>query len=164
MHQPFVDLLRHNLWANLRLIDVCTGLADGQLDAEAPGTYGGSRLTLVHILANEYGYAAAVRQGPPAHQFTRGDALPPLPALRDHARSSGEELIRLAAALVPDTILRGEFQGQPYEMPAAIPLMQAVNHGTEHRAHIVTILTGLGVVQPQLDMWAYWDSGEMRGA
>jgi uncharacterized damage-inducible protein DinB len=33
-------LFRHNLWANLRLLEQCAGLTDDQLKATAAGTYG----------------------------------------------------------------------------------------------------------------------------
>lgn len=35
-----VELYRHNTWANLRLLGVCQGLSDEQLDFRIEGTYG----------------------------------------------------------------------------------------------------------------------------
>src|SRR5262249_27627353 len=34
-----LELVRHNTWANVRLLDVCTGLTDEPLDTPAQGTY-----------------------------------------------------------------------------------------------------------------------------
>jgi uncharacterized damage-inducible protein DinB len=161
VNPPFVELLRHNLWANLRLLDACAGLEQHQLDASSPGTYGTVGATLVHIIANEYGYAAALRQSPPAGRLDYRAAFPGVDAMRAHARASGTELIEAAVSLDPNAILRGEYQGQPFEMPAMTPLLQAVNHGTEHRAHIATILTTLGIEPPEMDVWMYRDSGAM---
>ena len=42
-------------------------------------------------------------------------------------------------------------------MPASLLLLQAVNHGTEHRSQVATILTQLGVVPPEMDGWTYFD-------
>ena len=164
MNPPFVELLKHNLWANLRLLDACAGLDSDQLQASCPGTFGGVGKTLVHIFANEYGYAAALRQSPPAGRLDYGAAFPGITALRDHALASGNELIEAATGLAPDAVLRGEYQGQPFEMPAMTPLLQSVNHGTEHRAHIATILTTLGIEPPEMDVWMYRDSGAMGTA
>jgi uncharacterized damage-inducible protein DinB len=50
---PIVTLFRHNLWANLRLLDVCLGLRDEQLDATLVGTFGTIRATLFHIVGAE---------------------------------------------------------------------------------------------------------------
>jgi uncharacterized damage-inducible protein DinB len=34
-------------------------------------------------------------------------------------------------------------------------LTQILDHGTDHRSQVSTILTSIGVVPPQLDGWAY---------
>ncbi len=47
-------------------------------------------------------------------------------------------------------------------MPVSLFLLQAVNHGTEHRSQVATILTQLGVEPPEMDGWAYFfASGQM---
>ena len=47
-------------------------------------------------------------------------------------------------------------------MPVSLYLLQAVNHGTEHRSQVATILTQLGVEPPDMDGWAYiFASGHM---
>lgn len=152
------DLYRHNLWANLRLIDACERLPQGALDVTAPGTYGRIPDTLVHIIANEGGYAMTLRgasgtafPGAPGY----GDSFSGWAPIRDAARRTGEALIELAEGTPPGHILRGEFQGRPFEMTAGIPLIQAINHGTEHRAHITTLMTMAGAQPPALDAWAY---------
>ena len=33
--------------------------------------------------------------------------------------------------------------------------LQAINHATEHRAHVATILSQHGVAPPELDGWTY---------
>ena len=47
-------------------------------------------------------------------------------------------------------------------MPVSLFLLQAVNHGTEHRSQVATILTQLGVEPPEMDGWTYFfASGQM---
>jgi len=47
-------------------------------------------------------------------------------------------------------------------MPVPLFLLQAVNHGTEHRSQLATILTQLEVEPPEMDGWAYFfASGHM---
>jgi uncharacterized damage-inducible protein DinB len=41
-------------------------------------------------------------------------------------------------------------------MPVSLFLLQAVNHGTEHRSQVATILTQLGVEPPEMDGWTYF--------
>ena len=51
------DFFKHNLWANLRLLDACEQLSDAQLDATTKGVYGSVRETLRHLFSSEEGYA-----------------------------------------------------------------------------------------------------------
>jgi len=53
------------------------------------------------------------------------------------------------------------WRGESYEMPAALFLVQAINHATEHRTQIKTALTQAGITPPELDGWT-WDD-ERRG-
>jgi uncharacterized damage-inducible protein DinB len=47
-------------------------------------------------------------------------------------------------------------------MPASLILLQAVNHSTEHRSQVATILTQLQIEPPAMDGWAYFfASGHM---
>jgi uncharacterized damage-inducible protein DinB len=44
-------------------------------------------------------------------------------------------------------------------------LLQAVNHSTEHRSQIATILTQLGIEPPSMDGWTFFfDAGHMTDA
>jgi uncharacterized damage-inducible protein DinB len=40
-------------------------------------------------------------------------------------------------------------------MRAALLLTQSINHSTEHRSHVMTVLTQVGVEPPELDGWFY---------
>lgn len=156
------ELFRHNLWANLRVLDACAGLNDEQLDATAPGTYGRVRDTLLHILACEEIYVNLLTGHEPVHTLSAGGGFPSFDELRERAHRSGEELINIAARIEPAQVLRGTWrtkpyawQGKPFAIQAAIPLIQAINHGTEHRAHVMTVLSQIGVKPPALDAWGY---------
>lgn len=154
------EMFKHNLWANLRLLETCGKLSDDQLDASAPGTYGRIRDTLVHLVGAEQNYVALLTREYHERPLRFGDAFPGIADLQERARWSGERLIALAGRVDPDEILRGTRQGQPYAISVAIPMIQAINHATEHRAHVITILSQLGVSWPDLDSWAY---GEATG-
>jgi uncharacterized damage-inducible protein DinB len=157
MSEILVELFKHNAWANARLLDVCAGLSDEQLDASVPGTYGSVRSTLVHIVGAEASYAARLRsEAPPARL---GEATS-VSELREHARRSGEALVALAAQTPDEHVLRGTWRDQPYVLPASTVFIQAINHATEHRTQVATILTQQGITPPDLDGWTY---GRMQG-
>jgi uncharacterized damage-inducible protein DinB len=156
MPQTLVDLFRHNRWANLVLVDACALLQPAQLAATVPGALGPVVSTLWHIAKNEEAYAATIAsEARPAQP----PAQPSLAELRGRLSRAGTRLVELAGSLEPGSILRGEWQGQPYEMPASVPLLQAINHGTEHRGQITLALTSAGVTPPALDIWAWSEAG-----
>lgn len=155
-----VELFQHNLWANLRLLDACATLSDEQLEASAAGTYGRVRDTLVHLLAAEERYVRLLTGEGPKQPLRESDGFPGLKELRKRARRSGQALVKVAARARPNRILRGVRGGEPYAISVKVPLIQAINHATEHRAHVVTSLSQHGVTVPDLDGWAY---GEETG-
>lgn len=164
MTTTIAELFQHNRWANLRLLDLCSGLDDQRLDATAPGTYGRVRDTLVHLLAAEERYLTLLTGQAPEKPLREGGGFPGFEELRERARRSGDELARVAARIEPTTALRGTRQGKPYTVQAVVPLIQAINHATEHRAHVVTILSQHGVEPPALDGWAYGREQGFMGA
>src|SRR5438876_57097 len=155
MISALVEMFQHNLWANLRLLDACTDLVDDQLAATATGTYGPLGDTLVHLLAAEERYVSLLTDHEHDQPLMEEQPWPGLPELQKRAQASGAALIALAPRLRPQRIFRGTRRGRPYEFRAAIPLVQAINHATEHRAHVTTILTQLGIEPPALDGWNY---------
>jgi len=50
-------------------------------------------------------------------------------------------------------------RGEPYVLPALVPLSQAIHHANDHRSQIATLLTHQGIEPPDLDVWAYHDAG-----
>lgn len=148
-------MFAHNLWANLRLIDACAGLSQEHLDATVPGTYGTIRDTLAHTIATEERYLVAFTGEQPTSPLQREEVVG-LPELRELARRSGEGFAAAAARSGEDEILRGvRRNGQPFTLPASTIFLQAINHATEHRAQVSTILTQVGVEPPVMDGWMY---------
>ena len=155
-HPILADLFRHNLWANLTLIDLCATLPDEILETNVPGTYGGIRQTLHHMVGAEERYLAALVAGPERRNPTLEETAPDLATVREHARQSGEGFIAYAETVEGNPTLHVTWRGQAYEMPAALFLVQAINHATEHRTQIKTALTQAGITPPELDGWT-WD-------
>lgn len=153
-----VELFRHNTWANLHLIDFLKNVDREVLEAAQPGTFGSIGHTLVHIVANEQAYLASIEGRPPTSPLFGATTIPSLAELAELARESGQQLESAAAAMQHSDRISGDFGGRPFEMAAFVPLLQSINHGTEHRGQVATILGAAGVEPPQLDCWALWDS------
>ena len=155
MADLFSELFKHSLWANLRLLDVCERLDDAQLERTVVGTYGSIRDTWVHLVAAEGRYVALLSDRQPDQSFGERTGFTTWEDLRERARHSGEGLITIASDFDAARVLRGIRSGEAYALPAIVPMIQAINHATEHRVHIAAILTQLGVEPPTLDGWQY---------
>ena len=151
---PLVELFRHHLWANLRLLDSCEHLTDAQLDATVHGTYGSIRRTLTHLAGAEESYLARLTGERPADAIQAGEVLAPA-ELRAHLRRSGEGLIKAAQQVGALGSIRVAWGENVWQVPLGIILAQAINHATEHRAQINMIITQQGLEPTDVDGWAY---------
>ena len=143
-------LFRYNLWANLRLFDVCLKLDNAQLDHSDPGTYGSIRSTLTHLLRSEERYLFFL-----TGQENSLPAEPAMAELIERVRQSGETLIQFATNMQPDAQARVGPEAEI--MPATIVLLQTIQHSHEHRTHVATLLGQLGIVPPALSGWDFYD-------
>jgi uncharacterized damage-inducible protein DinB len=158
MSEILVEMFRHNTWANERLFDACEGLNDTQLDATLVGTFGSIRDTLVHIAGAQERYVALLtgsgRSGTPRERRSfEGFA-----ELKASVSSSSKALEDIAAQARPGDTVTAHYQGQEYTLPNWLPLVQAINHATEHRVQVAAILTQQGIEPPSMDGWNYHDN------
>jgi uncharacterized damage-inducible protein DinB len=152
--EPLVELFRHHLWANLRLLDACEALTDTQIEATVPGTFGSIHATLIHLAGSDESYLARLTGVRPADAIGKGAVLG-IAELRAHIRRSGEGLIEVARRASTIGRVRVAWDEQAWQFPASIILIQAINHATEHRAHVMTIMTQLGLEPPDVSGWEY---------
>ncbi len=164
MSELFLDIYKHNLWANETLLEACQSLPDEVLAANAVGTYGSIRDTLVHLLAAEGRYLSAMKGDKelPADALKEGD-FPGIAALKEHARASGDAITRFAASARSNQIMKIHRGGQHFEIPLSTFFAQVINHATEHRSHVCTILTQRGTEPPRVDVWGYWEAATVKG-
>ncbi len=146
-----IKLFEHNNWANGKIIEVCSTLSAEQLDAEPHSvTKGNIRDTLIHLVSSQRGYLALLTLPPEERPIT------PLAfnELQESARLSGEGLVALAKG-------EREPSGNPlqtrdnYHVNPFVVMAQIINHATEHREQIKSMLTALGVTPPEIDGWDY---------
>ena len=153
------DFFKYNLWANLRLLDVCAKLSDAQLDATMIGTFGTVRETLIHMFGAEEGYARTLTGKIPTPALKELTTFPGFDELRRRAKLSGEALIMFAKHAEPETLNQIlHLDGGTYDAPVIIVVIQAVDHGIDHRSQICTLLSQQDIEPPDLDSWAYNDA------
>lgn len=150
------EFFRHNAMANRMLLESCRRLGAEQLRATAVGTYGSVGSTLVHIANSQIGYAERILGGGQPGALP-DDPFPGFDTLSERFADGDARLQEAAARAGEDRELRWtDPEGRNLRMPVALFLLQAVNHGTEHRSQVATILTRLGVEPPDMDGWTYF--------
>lgn len=157
-------LFKHNTWANLRLLDYCEKLTPEQLRGTAVGTFGDIMNILPHLIGGELAYIERTNGKQPPTPMLEG-VFPGFHLLKELARWSGDELLALAVSARADTLVVEKYPEHKMqeEYPLADLLMQAINHGNDHRSQIATILSQMGLEPPELDGWAYMvETGSYR--
>ncbi len=158
MALAILHVYRHNTWATHALLGFLESQPPEVLAATAPGSFGTIAETLVHLVAAQERYverlAAEMRAEPVREAGGWGGFQP----LRESLAWSDPLLLAAAETALGDAELKTVRNGQPVTMKLATLLAQAINHATEHRVNITTILAASGIEHPELDVWAYAES------
>lgn len=150
-----VKLFEHNNWANQKIIEACSSLSDKQLDAEPQSvTKGTIRRTLVHLVSSQYSYLRTLTL--PVEE--RRDAVTvDFAELQTSAAKSGDALLALVRdeqkPFASPLQTRDGYNVEPWVL-----MVQIINHATEHREQICSMLSALGVTPPGLDGWNYGEA------
>jgi uncharacterized damage-inducible protein DinB len=160
-----VEFFRHNGMMNRRLMEACRQLSPEQLGATATGTYGSIAATLVHIANAQEGYAARLLETERPERLSE-DPFPGFEALAERFVRGDAQLQEAATQAGQDRKVQvtGDDPSGTWWMPVSLFLLQAVNHGTEHRSQVATILTQLGVQPPEMDGWTYFFASDQMVA
>jgi uncharacterized damage-inducible protein DinB len=146
-----VKLFEHNHWANLQILQACTPLSADQLDAEPDSTTKGSiRQTLQHMMESQQSYWTQLAGEQPLFNW---QSPPDFAELQEAAHITGEGLLALARDEAGK--LSTAFQYDGYSIEPWVVMVQAINHSTEHREQIKSMLSALGVTPPRIDGWQY---------
>lgn len=147
-----VKIFEHNNWANQKIIEACYALTDEQLDAEPHSiTKGTIRRTVVHLVSSQEGYLRTLTV--PVEERLHPRTVP-FAELEESARLSGEGLLALAKGEQKPWEARLKTRDGHYTEPWVV-MLQVINHATEHREQIKSMLSALGVTPPDIDSWDY---------
>ena len=158
--------LRHDVWATEKLLERCRALTEEQLELTVPGTYGSIRLTFVHIVAAAERYLRRFMHVPEPLLDEDADADATLDEIALHLPHLREGVERLFTGtdFDPDRVIRDERRRRAGDPPLGITawvlVTQFAHHGSDHRAHIGTILGAHGLEVPEVDVWAYGSAND----
>lgn len=149
------EAFRHNAWATQQLLTVCRQLTNAQLNAPGQGTYGSILETVNHLVDSDPAYLPRIRVDRPdwIHDADNLVGLDILEQRAQHSASLWETYLTGDSILAPDHPI--SLNDGTYETTAAVPVVQALHHGTLHREQVCSLLTALGVEAPDLQVWAW---------
>ncbi|MCB0076665.1 MAG: DinB family protein [Anaerolineales bacterium] len=152
-----IHLFEHNAWANQQIVDGCLALSDAQLDAKpASATMGTIRETLLHIAFAQQRYLSYLTEPDAARRATVAhvDWATVGPSLA----ASSQRLV----ALLQQERSRATIETvDQHRVEPRVIWLQAINHATEHREQIKSMMSALGIEPPAIDGW---DFGFVTGA
>ncbi len=150
----------HHAWANRTLLAALAALDPARRDVSLLGTYGTVIATFEHLVSGDGFYLATLGE-PEEGDADTGDVHDRLGALAElverHARAWERVLATLGED--PDRVVTDvDEAGWRRDASVGLRCAQALQHGTEHRAQILTALTFHGLAAPDLSVWAYGDA------
>ncbi len=146
-------LFEHHNWANLRILDACASLSDEQFDFQPQTAVRGTiREMLDHLVTSQEDYTwMLIRFDHPPDRASRLS----LSALRELTIETGRELIAWADS-ASDELMNSRIDlSDGYRVEPGVIITQVINHATEHREQIKSLLTSLGVEPPRIDGWQF---------
>ncbi len=149
-------LFEHNNWANLQIINACSALSDQQLDDKSTSASKWCiRDALTHLVESQRAYLSLLTLPPEEMDQTPLEFA----QLKDSAIDSGKGLLSLAQAestcnkLTNQAITLDRYIVDPW-----VIMVQAINHGNDHRRQIHSIMQALGQTPPTVDGWSFGDA------
>jgi uncharacterized damage-inducible protein DinB len=157
MALAILHVYHHNNWANATLVEFLESQPAELLTATEPGAYGTIGETLTHLAAAQERYVGRLGSAASPTSLHETGGWPGFGRLRESLGWSGPLLLTAAASTPDDASLSTEYHGESVTLKLATVLAQAINHATEHRVNITTILAARGIEHPELDAWAFPD-------
>lgn len=139
--------------ANLQVIDACETLPEEQLDFEPQAAVRGTiRETLQHLVLAQEDYTSMLTtfDHPPERE-----SVPTLSELREVVVKSGRALVSLVQDFSNKSLQSQIHLSDGYRVEPWVFIVQVINHATEHREQIKSIMSTLGVESPRIDGWMY---------
>ncbi len=155
LSEILVKMFEHNLWSNQQILHACRTLPDEQLDSPPKSaTKGSIRLTLMHLVNAEELYLSLLQNR--EKRFVLRTPMG-INELLQVFQLTGADLIALVRDDPPRQYDSYIQLSDGWKVQAWLIFLQAINHGTEHREQVKSMLSALGAIPPDVDGWAYAD-------
>ncbi|MGH2541442.1 MAG: DinB family protein [Ardenticatenaceae bacterium] len=160
MTEFIFTLYQYNRWANHRILDTAAHLDPDQFIARVRGSFDSVRDTLVHTMSAEWIWLSRWQGVSPSALFDPAD-YSDLSTLRERWVQIEQDTQSFVAAQDEDRLTRvisyTNTQGERYSYPLWQMMVHQINHGTQHRSEVATMLTQFGHSPGWLDLLVYLD-------
>ena len=143
---PIYVLLRHDAWANRRLLEICLALNDGELDRDFGIGPGSIRATLLHIVTRYYFWTDTIGERRTRPRRVKLGASASIPDLLTALGPATDDLRAVAGMAVKDGLeanIRPSWSAAPLLTKGAA-LVHVCTHAMHHRAQLLIMLRRLG--------------------
>ena len=130
---------------NRKLLELCASQLTPQQFVQPAGySYGSVRDQLVHLMQVDQAWFSDLRGTaiPGEHSL---EAYADLEVLRADWTSIEQEMRSYLSALTDEMLMSQPLQGEDKDLYVWQVLLQVANHGTDHRAQVLRLLSDLGV-------------------
>jgi uncharacterized damage-inducible protein DinB len=152
-------LFQYNLWADLRILNLCSSLTSEQFTRNLGSSFSSVRDTLAHLYGAEWVWNERIEGRFPAALVsgsTFADLKSVAAKLEEMDRFFIAYVSKLTQADLDRVMVYKVFSGQEFSNPLWQSLQQLTNHASYHRGQIVTMLRQLGVKPVSTDLIAYY--------
>ena len=164
MNTILQDIIEHHIWANDTLLAFCEELSPEQLALTVPGTFGTVEETFAHVAANEEWYLRCLHGVGITDEMRTtifdGEVLRELHVVRPVLAKTANAWRQVVADWPQNAVRDFPSEGKVKKLPISLFVMQMINHATEHRAHIRTIVSTHGITPPDIDGWSWVVAGD----
>ena len=151
-------IFEHHIWATRTLIEHCQKLTPEELALSTPGTYGAVVPTITHIIAEDQRLLTRLTGEPAETEVTEDGTftLEELHAVWERQSERWRAVLAQGEELDVTLPARGSWPPVPGARP--LVLLEAIQHGNDHRTHVCSVLGAHGLPIEFLCGWAFWRS------
>ena len=155
LEPTLVEMVRYNTWASRTLLGFCREQSAETLGRGADGGYGTIPETFLHLVHADTAFLGVFALNLPTDLPLRDTPLDlaGIDELFERIGPFWEQAARLAVA---ENVV---FETPRGAVRSGFVLAQLLNHGSEHRTQVQSLLSAAGIEAPLVDGWAY---GGMR--
>lgn len=154
------ETVRHNNWANGRILDIAGELTPEQYKRTVGGSFPSVQATLTHIMWAEGMWLERWTDGAP-RRMPAPDDFPSVHDLRFHWSEIARDLENFTSCLTADRLQRKiryvNFRGEVWEYPLWRQMYHVLSHSSYHRGQVTNQLRQIGIQPCTTDFLNFCD-------